>query len=161
MMNIILWEVAVRSCWCSTMCVCVSNYMSAVGMCGRVLQALCSCRWSRVQSGIWHVCPVPVQWTQRLMWSWNSRLPGTYTRNKSVCELRCSEWIVSFLIGLAWVSVSHCWRVKVALHSESQQWYQWTSADASYPVSIFQLNGAGVSFQLWTALRTGLHFQAK
>ncbi len=99
-------------------CVRMNNYMSAVGMCGRVLQALCSCRWSRVQSGIWHMCPVPVQWTQRLVWSWNSRLPGTYTLNESVCELHYSEWIMSFLIGLAYVRVSHWWRVEVALHSE-------------------------------------------
>lgn len=129
-------------------------------MCGWVLQALCSCRWSCVQSGLRHLCPVPVQWTQWLVWSWNSRLPGTYTLNENICELHYSDWTTSFLIGLTWLSVSHCW---IAFRI-SQQWYQWTTADANYPISIFQLNGAGDSFQpgcLWTALRPGLHFQAK
>ncbi len=80
----------------------------------------------------------------------------TYTLNESVCELHYSKWIMSFLIGLAYVEclpLVESWS-SIAFKI-SQQWYQLTTADASYPVSFFQLNGAGASLSFWTALRTG------
>lgn len=67
----------------------------------------------------------------------------------------CPSW----LDWLTWVSpLVESWS-SIAFKI-SQQWYQLTTADASYPVSIFQLNGAGASLSARASLNRSQNWPA-